>query len=107
MLVQQQIQQTLEQQFQPELLDVANESHMHSVPPNSETHFKVVIVTEAFDGMRKVGRHQRIYAALAEQLAGPVHALALHTYTPREWSERQQSAPDSPDCLGGSKREAG
>ena len=107
MLVQQQIQQALEQLFQPELLDVANESHMHSVPPNSETHFKVVIVTAAFDGQRKVGRHQQIYAALAEQLAGPVHALALHTYTPEEWNERQQSAPNSPDCLGGSKREAG
>ena len=107
MLVQQQIQETLSTQFKPELLEVANESHMHSVPPNSETHFKVVIVTAAFEGKRKVARHQHIYAALADQLAGPVHALALHTYTPDEWTQRQQAAPDSPDCLGGSKQEAG
>ncbi|PLW66994.1 BolA family protein [Pseudohalioglobus lutimaris] len=107
MLVQQQIQQTLDQQFQPEVLEVVNESHMHSVPPNSETHFKVVVVTSAFDGQRKVGRHQQVYAALAEQLAGPVHALALHTYTPQEWSAKQQPAPDSPDCLGGSSQGAG
>ncbi len=106
MQVQQQIQQTLEQQFDPAYLEVANESHMHSVPPNSETHFKVVLVSGVFDGKRKVARHQLVYAALAEQLAGPVHALALHTYTGDEWSARQQGAPDSPDCLGGSKAEA-
>lgn len=107
MLVQQQIEETLSQQFQPEQLEVVNESHMHSVPPNSETHFKVVIVTSEFEGKRQVGRHQAIYGALAEQLAGPVHALALHTYTPEEWGQRQQAAPASPDCLGGSKRDEG
>lgn len=107
MLVQQEIEQTLAGQFQPEVLEVTNESHMHSVPPNSETHFKAVIVAEAFTGQRKVARHQSVYAALAGPLAGPVHALALHTYSPDEWRERQQPAPDSPDCLGGSKREAG
>ena len=106
MVVQQQIQQILHEQFQPDMLEVTNESHMHSVPPDSETHFKVVIVARAFDGRRKVARHQQVYAALSEQLQGPVHALALHTYTPAEWGERQQSAPDSPDCLGGSKAEA-
>ena len=105
MHVQQQIQQTLEQQFDPAHLEVVNESHMHSVPPNSETHFKVVLVSAAFDGKRKVARHQLVYAALAKQLAGPVHALALHTYTGDEWSERQHSAPHSPDCLGGSRAE--
>jgi len=40
---------------------------------------------------------------LADQLAGPVHALALHTYTVAEWGEAAAGAPDSPDCLGGSK----
>lgn len=105
MIVQSEIESILAEQFQPELLEVVNESHMHSVPPNSETHFKVVIVTENFDGKRKVARHQQIYAALASQLEGPVHALALHTYTPDEWAAREQ-APDSPNCMGGSKGEA-
>jgi len=80
---------------------------MHSVPANSETHFRVVLVSEQFAGKRQVGRHQQVYGALSAQLAGPVHALALHTYTPEEWAERQQSAPDSPECLGGSKAEEG
>jgi BolA protein len=103
MTVQQDIEQTLARQFEPVYLDVANESHQHSVPVNSETHFKVVLVSESFESQRKVARHQRVYQALASQLAGPVHALALHTYTAQEWQARQASAPDSPDCLGGSK----
>lgn len=107
MTVQQQIEDKLSGAFTPALLDVANESHMHSVPPNSETHFRVVLVSESFDNKRKVARHQAVYAALADELAGPVHALALHTYTPQEWREREQQAPDSPDCLGGSKADSG
>jgi len=103
MVVQQEIQQRLQQQFSPVHLEVANESHMHSVPENSETHFRVVIVSDAFNDQRKVARHQQVYALLADQLEGPVHALALHTYTPDEWQQRQGEAPQSPDCLGGSK----
>ncbi|KZX60360.1 transcriptional regulator BolA [Halioglobus sp. HI00S01] len=105
MIVQTEIEFILGEQFQPAHLQVENESHMHSVPPNSETHFKVVIVTDAFEGKRKVARHQQVYGALAAQLEGPVHALALHTYTAAEWTERE-GAPASPDCLGGSKAEA-
>ncbi len=105
MIVEQTIRQRLEAAFQPRHLEVVNESHQHSVPANSETHFKVVLVSDAFDGRRKVARHQQVYAQLSEELAGPVHALALHTYTPGEWEERNAAAPDSPDCLGGSKRE--
>jgi len=52
---------------------------------------------------RQVARHQSVYAAVADELAGPVHALALHTYTPGEWAGREQAAPASPACLGGSK----
>jgi BolA protein len=105
MIVQQEIEALL-QRFNPDFLEVLNESHQHSVPPNSETHFKVVLVSPSFDGKRKVARHQQVYAALAAQLEGPVHALALHTYTPDEWRERQQAAPQSPDCLGGSNAES-
>jgi BolA family transcriptional regulator, general stress-responsive regulator len=103
--VQQEIEQRLQSLLAPAVLEVVNESHMHSVPPNSETHFRVVAVSDAFDGKRKVARHQQVYAALKDQLDGPVHALAMHTYTPMEWQERQQQTPQSPDCLGGSKGE--
>ena len=104
MSVQEQIETALTEILTPVVLDVVNESSQHNVPPDSETHFKVVIVSEQFVGRRKVARHQQVYGAVAEQLAGPVHALALHTYTPEEW-EVQGSSPQSPDCMGGSKGE--
>ena len=90
-------------QFKAEVLQVTNESYMHSVPAGSETHFKVVLVTEQFAGKRQVQRHQAIYAVLAEELAGPIHALALHTFSPDEWADSQERAPDSPQCLGANK----
>ncbi|MDP4650363.1 MAG: BolA/IbaG family iron-sulfur metabolism protein [Haliea sp.] len=107
MSVQEHIEKQLIAALAPAHLEVVNESHMHSVPPNSETHFRVVVASEAFAGKRQVARHQRVYSVLAEQLQGPVHALALHTYSPQEWKERAGAAPASPDCLGGSKADAG
>ena len=103
MQVQQQVETKLTDALAPKLLQVVNESHMHAVPPNSETHFKVLVVSEAFDGLRAVRRHQLIYAALADELAGPIHALALHTHTPAEWQASGQALPDSPNCMGSGK----
>jgi BolA protein len=100
------IRQKLAEQLSPTHLEVINESHMHSVPPGSESHFKVVIVSDDFSGKRRVGRHQAVYAVLSEELAGGVHALALHTYTEQEWAGHNQQAPQSPACHGGSKADA-
>ncbi|WP_439133583.1 BolA family protein [Pseudomaricurvus sp.] len=102
MKIQTAITQKLEQHFSPAHLDVVNESHMHNVPPGSESHFKVVLVSESFEGLRQVPRHQQVYKVLSEEMAGEVHALALHTYSPEEW-QATGLAPDSPQCLGGSK----
>ena len=96
------IEQAIKQKLSvlnPEHLVVENESHMHSVPENSETHFKLIVVSDQFAKMRQVKRHQTIYGLLQEELAGPVHALAIHSYTKEEW---QGEAPDSPNCMGGS-----
>ena len=106
MKVEQQITEKISDDLKPSHLEVVNESHMHSVPENSETHFKLVIATSAFEGKKSVARHQLVYKALAAELAGPVHALALHTYTEQEWQERNAAAPDSPNCLGGSKADS-
>ena len=103
MVVQQEVEKKLTEKFQPHHLQVINESHQHNVPSGSESHFKVILVTDAFNELRQVGRHQLVYAELAEQMAGEIHALALHTYTNDEWQQRQKTAPDSPECLGGSK----
>lgn len=85
--------------------DLENESHRHSVPANSETHFKLVLVSESFAGQMPVRRHQTLYSVLAEELDGPVHALALHLFTPEEWRARGGDVADSPDCRGGSKHD--
>ena len=103
MQVQAGIEKRLREDFAPLHLEVANESHMHSVPEGSESHFRVVLVSEAFERLPLVKRHRAVNGALAEQLAGPVHALALHTMTPEEWFAKNGKTPESPPCLGGSK----
>lgn len=105
MSMQQEIQDRLQRGLALTYLDVVNESSNHSVPAGSETHFKVIAVSPAFAGQSAVTRHRAIYALLREQLAGGVHALALHTYTPEEWVVAG-GAPDSPACRGGSKQDS-
>jgi BolA protein len=103
MSLKQSIEHKLSESFQPTHLEVINESHRHSVPPNSETHFKVVIVSDAFRGQRLVQRHQSINGLLADELAGGLHALSMETLTPDEWAARGGDTLKSPPCLGGSK----
>jgi BolA protein len=83
-------------------LQVEDESHMHNVPAGAQSHFKVTLVSDDFAGMGKVKMHQAIYKVLADELAGSVHALALHTYDKAAW-EQLEKAPDSPQCMGGGK----
>ncbi|WP_025738826.1 transcriptional regulator BolA [Salinivibrio socompensis] len=92
----------LKQAFTPDYLDVRNESFMHNVPEGAESHFKVVVVSEQFSGQRLIQRHRAVNTTLADELAGEVHALAIHTYSPAEWQEQIQ-APDSPACRGGGR----
>lgn len=98
------IEEKLRAAFAPEVLDVINESHNHSVPKGSETHFKVVIVSRAFEGKSRVDRHRLVHGALAEPLATGVHALTITSRTPAEWATATGAVvPESPPCLGGSK----
>lgn len=100
-----QINDLVVQELAPVRLDVINESHMHSVPPNSETHFKLVIVSDGFDGQSLVVRHRRVNKLLAHQLQNGVHALSMHTYTCSEWQARGGKVPESPPCMGGKSRD--
>lgn len=96
MTMQQQIEQHLAR-LSPRHLQVLDESHMHS--RGLQTHYKAVVVSEQFEGLNSVKRHQKVYATLGE-LMGQFHALALHTYTPEEWA-KVGAAPASPVCAGG------
>ncbi|WP_174493987.1 BolA family protein [Acinetobacter sp. Marseille-Q1623] len=85
------------QTLNPTHLEVVNESAGHGgYFPGKESHFKVIIVSEAFAGLRLVQRHQKIYAEAKDLLSpGKIHALAIHAYLPSEW---QGQAPASPEC---------
>ena len=87
----------------PTYSELVNESHMHAGHfEGKESHFKLVVVSDAFVGKRLVARHQLVYATVASLLTsagGTLHALALHTYTPDEWQQKQ-GAPASPQCAG-------
>ncbi|KJY82274.1 transcriptional regulator BolA [Vibrio galatheae] len=102
-MIQEIIESKLSEAFNPDHLSVVNESYMHNVPAGSESHFKVVIVSEKFAGARLIARHRQVNQVLADELANHIHALSMHTYTGAEWQEQNQLAPDSPMCLGGSK----
>ena len=97
------LSQHLQQVFQPQHIDILDESHMHAGPA-AETHFKLTLVSNAFNGLSRVRRHQLVYAETADEMASGLHALALHLYTANEWQallDNQQSVPGSPNCRGG------
>ncbi|MGF1725035.1 transcriptional regulator BolA [Photobacterium nomapromontoriensis] len=102
-MIKERIIDKLHHAFLPLHLEVENESYMHNVPAGSESHFKVVIVCEQFDGMRLLARHRAVNAVLADELANNIHALAMHTYTDSEWQNVLGASPASPACYGGSK----
>ncbi len=101
------ITQKLNDAFSPEHLEVLNESHMHSVPEGSESHFRITIVCNEFKDKMLIARHRLVNKVLADELqkdraVGGIHALALHTLTMEEWFEKGK-VPDSPECHGSSK----
>ena len=99
--VQQSIKHNLASALAPTLLQVSNESHMHSVPPGSESHFRVVVVAEAFEGQPLVRRHRRVNQALKAELDAGLHALSIIALTPAQYEERPGPLPASPSCRGG------
>ena len=88
MRVAESIRVKLEAAFQPERLIVEDESHRHAghagARPEGETHFHVTMVSAVFDGVSRIDRQRRVHQVLAEELKGPVHALALTLKAPTE-----------------------
>ena len=92
------------QALSPLHLDVVNESSGHGgYFPGKESHFKIILVSDQFEGLRLVQRHQKIYAAAGDLLAPTrIHALAIHAFIPSEW---QGQALKSPECAHAPKSE--
>lgn len=87
-------------------LEIENESHSHSVPRNSETHFRAVIVSEIFTSLSRVARQRAVLAAITDEMQGGVHAFTMRCLAPHEWKDQAATVEKefvSPPCHGGSK----
>ena len=102
--IQQTITTKIRDALEPEHLEVINESGKHNVPPDSESHFKVTVVSGKFETCTLIERHRTINGLLADELAHKIHALALHTLTPEEWKKRNGQVTATPNCRGGGKQ---
>ncbi len=98
------IERKIRDGLRPSHLEVINESGLHSVPPDAESHFRIVVVSDAFRDSPPIERHRRIYELLQDELRDAIHALTITARTADEW-QRSADTPASPRCLGGSKRE--
>jgi BolA protein len=101
MLREERIDKIIRTAFVASFLAIENESHRHHVPQGSETHFKVVLVADAFKGMTRIARHRKINNLLAGELSSGLHALSLHLYTLEEWEQRNKVSHNSPACKDG------
>ena len=94
--VESQITFVLNEQFNIKYLEVINESHMHNVPHNSETHFKLILVSDDFLNISSINRHKKVYLIL-EHLMKKIHALSIHAFTYDEYQKNNRSL-ESPNC---------
>ena len=82
------IREKIETALAPSTLDITDESHLHQGHAGhregGESHFRLLIVAKAFEGMNRVGRQRKIYRILSDEMDNPIHALALKTLTPDE-----------------------
>lgn len=91
---------TLTARFAPTALRVIDESARHAghagAAPGGQTHYAVLLVSAAFDGMTRVARSRAVHEALAAEFAGGLHALALTLRTPAEQASQSAAARSSP-----------
>ena len=94
------INDKISQKLAPSHLEIINESYMHNVPKGSETHFKVVVVSDKFQDTKLIARHRMVNDILSEELQSGVHALSIVAKTPDQWTDGQ-FVDKSPACRGG------
>lgn len=99
------LESSINEALHPKVFELDNESHGHNVPQGSETHFRVIIVSDAFNRLSRVKRHQLVYKACEDALRQGLHALAMQCFTEDEWA----SGPEvwsAPPCKGGMKKDS-
>lgn len=104
MTIETHIETKLIDEFSPSRLRIDNDSKRHAGPA-TESHFRLVIVSDAFEGVNRVQRQRRVYSCLSEELAGPVHALQLKCLTNTEYEAAEGEVTlKAPPCGGGHRR---
>jgi stress-induced morphogen len=96
------ISRRLTDALRPAYLEVVNESFKHNVPKGSETHFKVTVVSNSFEGQSLLERHRLVNNLLSEEFKQGLHALSIQAKTPAQWESCNNSF-STPPCLGGDK----
>ncbi|MEQ1877174.1 MAG: BolA family protein [Bdellovibrionia bacterium] len=87
--IQAEIEECLKVGLAPRHLEVINESHLHEghAHMGPETHFRIVAISEKFEGLKSLARHRLVHGLLAELLKEQIHALTLQLFSPRERAE--------------------
>lgn len=95
----------IEKTLAPEYYELENESHQHSVPENSETHFRLLVVSESFEGRSRLDRSRMVNDLMKPLMSQGLHALSQRTMTPAEWDQVKETfVMVSPECQGGRSR---
>lgn len=95
------IKMLIKSNFQPVLLEVYDESGHHHVGKAAETHYKVIVVSDKFNGQSLIKRHRQLNDLMQDEFDEGLHALTMHLFTQAEWEKKNNTAPDSPNCRGG------
>ena len=95
-IIENKIKDIINADLSPTVLNIVNESFMHNVPPNSESHFKLVVVSDVFKGKSNVMRHQVVYKTL-NNIMDHIHALSIYAFDIDEYAENPVVI-DSPNC---------
>ena len=97
------IRSKIEAALSPTHLELVNESYKHNVPEGSESHFKVLVVSESFEGKSLIERHRMVNHVLGDELKRGIHALSIQAKTPSQF-QADPTVSSTPNCLGGSKK---
>ncbi len=95
-IIENQITDIINDKLSPSVLNIVNESFMHNVPTGSESHFKLIVVSDAFKDLSNVKRHQLVYRSL-DKIMDEIHALSIYAFDENEYNENPVVI-DSPNC---------
>ena len=99
MNLEKQMLEKIQTALNPQVLELVNESHMHGRPPGAETHFKLLVVSEKFQGLSRIDRQRMVNALVDFGREHGLHAFTQRTLTPQEWSEQKEKLDfQSPAC---------